>query len=83
MRRSVQAIVFLEDDAATLAQLRENAPAGRSIVGSPSELVDTMGQFRDLGFDEFIVPEWNFGTDLGQRLAKLDRFRTEIASHIT
>ena len=35
MRRSVQAIVFLEDDAATLAQLRENAPAGRSIVGSP------------------------------------------------
>ena len=83
MRRSVQAIVFLEDDAATLAQLRENAPAGRSIVGSPSELVDTMGQYRDLGFDEFIVPEWNFGRDLDQRLAKLDRFRTEIASHIT
>jgi probable F420-dependent oxidoreductase len=79
MRRSVQAIVFLEDDAATLAQLRENAPAGRSIVGSPAELVDMMGQYRDLGFDEFIVPEWNFGRDLDERLAKIDRFRTEIA----
>ena len=83
MRRSVQAIVFLEDDAGTLAQLRENAPAGRSIVGSPSELVDTMGQYRDLGFDEFILPEWNFGRDLDQRLAKIERFRTEVASHLT
>ena len=42
-----------------------------------------MGQYADLGFDEFIVPEWNFGRDLDQRLATIDRFRTEIASHIT
>jgi alkanesulfonate monooxygenase SsuD/methylene tetrahydromethanopterin reductase-like flavin-dependent oxidoreductase (luciferase family) len=83
IRRSVQAIVFLEDDAATLAQLRENAPAGRSIVGSPSELIDMMGQYRDLGFDEFIVPEWNFGSELDERLAKIDRFRSEIAGHLT
>lgn len=83
IRRSVQAIVFLEDDAGTLAQLRENAPAERSIVGTPSELVDTIGQYVDLGFDEFIVPEWNFGRDLDRRLAKIDRLRDEIASHFT
>jgi alkanesulfonate monooxygenase SsuD/methylene tetrahydromethanopterin reductase-like flavin-dependent oxidoreductase (luciferase family) len=82
MRRSVQAIVFLEDDADTLAGLRENAPAGRSIVGTPSELVDTIGQYVELGFDELIVPEWNFGRDLDARLAKIDRFRTEVASQI-
>jgi alkanesulfonate monooxygenase SsuD/methylene tetrahydromethanopterin reductase-like flavin-dependent oxidoreductase (luciferase family) len=81
IRRSVQAIVFLEDDAGTLAQLRENAPAGRSIVGTPSELVDTIREYAELGFDEFIVPEWNFGRDLDQRLAKIERFRTEVASH--
>ena len=83
IRRSVQAIVFMEDDADTVAQLRENAPAGRSIVGTPSELVDTIGQYVELGFDEFIVPEWNFGRDLDKRLAKIERFRTEVASHIT
>jgi probable F420-dependent oxidoreductase len=83
MRRSVQAIVFMEDDADTVAQLRENAPAGRSIVGTPSELVDTIGQYVELGFDEFIVPEWNFGRDLDERLHKIERFRTEIASQIT
>jgi alkanesulfonate monooxygenase SsuD/methylene tetrahydromethanopterin reductase-like flavin-dependent oxidoreductase (luciferase family) len=80
IRRSVQAIVFMEDDAATLAQLRENAPAGRSIVGSPSELVDMMGRYSELGFDEFILPEWNFGGDVGERFAKIDRFRTEVAT---
>jgi alkanesulfonate monooxygenase SsuD/methylene tetrahydromethanopterin reductase-like flavin-dependent oxidoreductase (luciferase family) len=83
IRRSVQAIVFLEDDAGKLAELRENAPAGRSIVGSPAELVDTIGGYADLGFDEFILPEWNFGPDLDQRLAKLDRFHTEVTSHFT
>ena len=39
---------------------RTRQPGVRS-SGRPSELVDTMGQYRDLGFDEFIVPEWNFG----------------------
>ena len=38
---------------------------------------------RDLGFDEFIVPEWNLGRDLDQRLAKIERFRTEVVSHLT
>jgi alkanesulfonate monooxygenase SsuD/methylene tetrahydromethanopterin reductase-like flavin-dependent oxidoreductase (luciferase family) len=70
IRRSVQAIVFLEDDAGTLAQLRESAPAERSIVGTPSELVDTIGRYLELGVDEFIVPEWNFGRDLDRRLAR-------------
>jgi alkanesulfonate monooxygenase SsuD/methylene tetrahydromethanopterin reductase-like flavin-dependent oxidoreductase (luciferase family) len=81
MRRSVQAIVMMEDDAGKLVELRANAPAGRSIVGSPSELVDTIGAYGDLGFDEFIVPEWNFGRELADRLAKIDRFRTEVAAH--
>ena len=81
MRRSVQAIVFLEDDADTLSELRANAPAGRSIVGTSSELVDRIGAFVDLGFDEFILPEWNFGRELGERLAKIERFRTEVAAH--
>jgi probable F420-dependent oxidoreductase len=81
MRRSVQAMVSMEDDPGKLARLRESAPAGRSIVGTPSELVDTLGKYFELGFDEFIVPEWTFGRDLTKRLAMIDRFRTEVASH--
>ena len=65
-------------------ELRENAPAGRSIVGSASELVDTIGPVPpSSGFDEFIVPDWNFGRDLDARLAKIDRFRTESPATIT
>jgi probable F420-dependent oxidoreductase len=81
MRRSVQALVMMEDGAEKLEQLRANAPAGRSIVGTPSELVDTLGRYVELGFDEFIVPEWNFGRELDDRIARIDRFHTEVAAH--
>ena len=83
MRRSIQALVSMEDDPAELARLRENALAGRSIVGTSSELVDTVGTFVELGFDEFILPEWNLGRDLSERIANIDRFRTEVASHFS
>jgi probable F420-dependent oxidoreductase len=81
MRRSVQALVFTDDGTREVAKLRETAPAGRSIVGTPSELVDTIGTYVELGFDEFILPDWNLGRDLGERLETIDRFRAEIAVH--
>ncbi|MGH9132435.1 MAG: LLM class flavin-dependent oxidoreductase [Ilumatobacteraceae bacterium] len=80
MRRSVQAMVFLADDPAQVAKLREHAPEERSIVGTRAELVDAVGRYVELGFDEFIVPDWNFGNDIGRRLETLDRFQSEIAA---
>jgi probable F420-dependent oxidoreductase len=81
MRRSVQALVFTDDGTREVAKLRETAPAGRSIVGTPSELVDTISTYVELGFDEFILPDWNLGRELGQRLETIDRFRAEVAVH--
>ena len=52
-------------------------------VDDPQNNLDFIFREADLGFDEFIVPEWNFGRELDQRLAKLDRFHTEVASHFT
>jgi alkanesulfonate monooxygenase SsuD/methylene tetrahydromethanopterin reductase-like flavin-dependent oxidoreductase (luciferase family) len=83
MRRSVQAMVFLDDDDAKLAELRENVVGGRSIIGTAAELVDTIAKYIELGFDEFILPEWNFGRSVSERLDKINRFRTEVASHLT
>ncbi len=37
--------------------------AERSIVGSIVEFVDEVGRYADLGFDEFIVPDWTLGDD--------------------
>ena len=79
LRRSIQALVFLTDDADVIAR-RKAAFPGRVIAGSSNELVDTIGRYRELGFAEFIVPDSTLGRELPQRLDSLARFWTEIAT---
>ena len=54
MRTSVNA--FIDLDGTT--------PPGRATLSGPiSALVDQLGQYAELGFDEFILPDWNFDSD--------------------
>ena len=78
--RSAQAMVFMSDDEARLAKFREQAPPERSIVGTPAELVDTLGRYVELGFDEFIVPDFTLGRDAAQRADGYARFWSEVAT---
>lgn len=76
---STQALLFLSDDETWLAGKRE-ADIGRpAIIGTPSEVVDIVGRYRDAGVDELIVPDWNLGP-LERRRDTCDRFLDEIAS---
>ena len=52
----------------------------RSIIGSNDRLVDEIGRYAELGFDELIVPDFTLGATPDERLAKYDEFRTEIAA---
>jgi hypothetical protein len=40
--------------------------------------VDQFGQYAELGFDEFILPDWNLGTDKSARADKLARIKAEV-----
>jgi probable F420-dependent oxidoreductase len=54
-------------------------PPGRaSLFGSAQQLVDQFGQYAELGFDEFILPDWNLGTDKSERDDKLARIKAEV-----
>jgi alkanesulfonate monooxygenase SsuD/methylene tetrahydromethanopterin reductase-like flavin-dependent oxidoreductase (luciferase family) len=53
-------------------------PSGRTLAGSPQQLIDQLGQFTGLGFDEFILPDWNLGATLGERADRLARLKTEV-----
>ena len=67
---SVNAFVGLEASA---------PPPGRaSVFGSAQQLADQFGQYAELGFDEFILPDWNLGTDKSERADNLARIKTEV-----
>jgi len=49
-----------------------------TIAGPAQQLVDQVGQYAELGFDEFILPDWNLGTDKAERADNLARIKTEV-----
>lgn len=76
---SANAFVFIADDQAEIDELRANAPEARSVVGTTEELTETMAAYHDAGVGEFIVPDFNLGSD-PERIEFYDRFIEEIAA---
>jgi probable F420-dependent oxidoreductase len=63
-----------------LVELDRSAPVpGRpTIFGSAERLVDQLGQYAELGFDEFILPDWNLGAGKSERADKLATIKSEV-----
>ena len=80
IHRSTQALLFLSDDQAFLDRMRSRDMPMPTLIGTPSELVDVVGAYRDAGVDELIVPDFTIGTG-SQRTDILDRFKEEVAIH--
>jgi len=72
VRKSAQALVFATDDPSFAATIRDGDMGARSIVGSNDELVASLGEYIELGFDEFIVPDFTLGNSAEERA---DRYR--------
>ena len=54
-------------------------PPGRALLfGSAEQLVDQMGQYAELGYDEFILPDWNLGTTTTEVADAVARIKTEV-----
>ena len=78
--RSAQAMIFFVDDAERAAKVLARAPAGRVLVGSSEFLVEQIGRYAELGVDEFIMPDFNFGGTESERVEAFDRFWSEVAA---
>ncbi len=77
---STQALLFMSTDEAWLAK-RRSADGGQStIIGTPSEVVDIVGRYREAGADELIVPTFTFGP-AARRQETCDVFMEEVAAH--
>jgi alkanesulfonate monooxygenase SsuD/methylene tetrahydromethanopterin reductase-like flavin-dependent oxidoreductase (luciferase family) len=58
-------------------------PRGRAVVsGSASQLADLMGQYAELGYDEFILPDWNLGTGRPEVADNLARIKAEVLDQL-
>jgi probable F420-dependent oxidoreductase len=56
--------------------------AGRTLAGSPQQVIDQLGQFAALGFDEFILPDWNLGSSAPERADRLARIKSEVLDQL-
>jgi probable F420-dependent oxidoreductase len=66
------------------ASLDGRAPVtGRAtIAGSAQQLADQLGQYAELGFDEFILPDWNLGADPSARADNLAALKSSVLDQL-
>jgi alkanesulfonate monooxygenase SsuD/methylene tetrahydromethanopterin reductase-like flavin-dependent oxidoreductase (luciferase family) len=57
----------------------ESRRAAGGIVGTPAQVVDFVGQYRDAGLDELIVPDFTLGGTLERRQEACDLLIEEVA----
>ncbi len=78
IERSAVALVFISEDEAELAPMRDIDLGRPTVIGTPAEVIDVMGEFREAGVHEFIVPDFTMGP-LAQRIGTMDTFINEVA----
>lgn len=83
MWTSVQALVFLTDDDAQAEEILAGPMGTRSIAGTPDRLVDIIGEYAEMGFDEFIVPDFNMSDDAAQRQETFERIHAEVVAQLS
>jgi alkanesulfonate monooxygenase SsuD/methylene tetrahydromethanopterin reductase-like flavin-dependent oxidoreductase (luciferase family) len=75
MRRSVQALVYLGEPA-------PDAPAARTVAGTPQQLVDQLNRYVEMGVDEFALLDDPLGESPQERLDNFARFHAEVIPHV-
>lgn len=81
VRKSVQPLFFIVNDDVSAEKLRAVVPADRSVVGTTSQIVDAVGQYKELGFDEICVPDFTMGQTPSERSDNYEKFWNEVAAH--
>jgi F420-dependent oxidoreductase-like protein len=78
IQRSAVALLFMSDDKQYLQKMRDAKLQQAANIGTVDEIRETVAQYRSIGVDELIVPDFTLGP-MPQKLATLDRFIHEAA----
>lgn len=81
IRHSAQALLALTDDPALVERVRAS---GRPVIGGNAAQVRAIiEQYAEAGVHELIIPDFNLGRTLEEKLAALDRFTEEVMAHVS
>ena len=78
MWKSAQALVFISDNAELAQNIKGGDMGPRSIIGSTDQLVDELGRYAEMGFDEFIVPDFTLGGTADERFANYRLLQSDV-----
>jgi F420-dependent oxidoreductase-like protein len=76
---STQALIFMNDDESALEGIRKAEMPMPTMIGTSSQCADILGEYHELGVDEFIVPDFTLGPPGPRRDETLDRI-AELAA---
>lgn len=65
--RSAQGLLFLMDDEAAAARMRDRELDMPMLVGTPEQLVDAVAAYREAGVDELIIPDFTLPGGAGKQ----------------
>lgn len=81
IRHSAQALLVLTGDPALVERVRAS---GRPVIGGNAAQVRAIiEQYAEAGVHELIIPDFNLGRNLEEKLAALDRFTEEVMAHVS
>jgi alkanesulfonate monooxygenase SsuD/methylene tetrahydromethanopterin reductase-like flavin-dependent oxidoreductase (luciferase family) len=75
---SVQPLFVITDDQAQIDKAMEGPMADNTIAGSAEHVIDAIGQYGELGFNEIIVPDFTLGKTREERDESYASFMADI-----
>lgn len=76
---SAQGMLVLTDDAAMVERMKA---AGRPVIGgSGAQVRAIVEQYAEAGVDELIIPDFNLGRTVADKMAVMEHFADEVMAH--
>ncbi len=81
--KSTQALFVLTNDQAKIDKAAAGPMADNTIAGSEEAILDAIGRYIELGFDELIVPDFSMGKTAEERTDSYEHFTNSIIPHFS
>jgi probable F420-dependent oxidoreductase len=82
MWKSTQALVFMNADVEFAANIKAGDMGERSIIGSNAQLVEEIGRYAALGFDELIIPDFTLGGTSQERIERYAELQSSVLDQL-